>query len=200
MKTGQRELSGFERRLLDELRQTIVAARPSPVAPTATQAAMQRHGWGRSRRLALVISVAVLAAVALTLGLPFVDGGSGPSSSRAAYAVTANDDKGTVTIQINALRDPEGLEHQLRRAGIPSVVQYLPPGISCSEDAFTLVSPAGSIGAIETSAEGSVRFEIDRSDLRPSRKLFIYSQEPANGQQPASSIGISVVDDKFAGC
>jgi hypothetical protein len=44
MKAGQRELSGFERRLLDELRQTIVADRPSPAAPTATRAGILRPG------------------------------------------------------------------------------------------------------------------------------------------------------------
>jgi hypothetical protein len=199
MKAGQRELSGFERRLLDELRQTIVADRPSPAAPPATRAGILRPGWGWSRRLALAGSIAVLAAFALTVGLPFVDGRSGPPSSRAAYAVTAND-RGTVTIEINALRDAKGLERRLRRAGVPAVVRYLPPGNSCSEEASTLVGPAPLPAAIETSEDGSVRFEIDRDVLRPSERLFIYSREPASEQQPASSIGISIVDDKFAGC
>jgi hypothetical protein len=86
--------------------------------------------------------------------------------------VTAND-HGTVAIEINALRDAKGLERRLRQAGVPAVVQYLPPGNSCSEEAFTLVGPARLPAAIETSEDGSVRFEIDRDVLRPRKALHL---------------------------
>jgi Trehalase-like, N-terminal len=209
MNTKQRELHGFEQRLLDELRRMIVLERPGLASPPTTRARILRAGFGRRRRLTLAGGIAIVAALALMAGLPFVDGGSGTPGGgpRAAYAVTSNDN-GTVTVEINALRDAKGLEHKLRLAGIPAVVQYLPAGTSCSEEAFTLVSPARpGAGAIETSGDGSLRFEIDTNSLQPGQKLFIYTQDLEPNQQgehptePASAIGVSVVDGKvFAGC
>jgi hypothetical protein len=209
MNTKQRGLHGFEQRLLDELTGMIVRERPGPASPRATQARTRRAGLGRSRRLTLAGGIAVVSALALAAELPFVDGGSGPTGvgPRAAYAVTANVD-GTVTVDINALRDAKGLERKLRQAGIPAVVQYLPPGNACSEEAFTLVTPDKSgAGAIKTREDGSLRFEIDKSSLQPNQTLFIYTQDRAPNQQdgqprePASSLGFSLVDGKIlAGC
>jgi hypothetical protein len=196
MKTGQHELTGFERRLLDELRRTIVANGLRPTSPPAV-----RPGLGWRRRLTLAAAIAVAAALALTAGIPFVDRGSTPpvSGPSAAYAVTTNED-GTVIVEINALRDAKDLERELRQAGVPAEVQYLPPGDACSEGAFALVRPAGSgAGAIEAREHGSMRFEIDKTSLQPGQKLFIYTVDVASGE-PAASIGISIVDDKFSGC
>lgn len=209
MKTKQRELDGFEQRLLDELRRMIVLERPGLASPPTARARTLRAGLGRRRRLTLAGGIAVVAALALVAGLPFVDGGSGTPGGgpRAAYAVMSNDN-GTVTVEINALRDAKGLERTLRQAGIPAVVRYLPLGTACSDESFTLVSPAGpGAGAIETSADGSLRFEIDKNSLQPGQKLVIYTQGLEPNQQgedatePASSIGISIVGGKvIAGC
>jgi hypothetical protein len=86
-----------------------------------------------------------VAALAVMAGLPLVDVGNGAA---AAYAVTANED-GTVSVEINSLRDAEGLERRLREAGVPAVVQYLPPGKACSDETFTLVTPGSGRGAIQ---------------------------------------------------
>jgi len=47
-------------------------------------------------------------------------------SAAAANAVTKNGD-GTVSVEINALHDAEGLERNLHQGDIPAVVRYLPP-------------------------------------------------------------------------
>jgi hypothetical protein len=63
--------------------------------------------------------------LALTAGLP--RGGAGNRrSAAAANAVTKNGD-GTVSVEINALHDAEGLERNLHQGDIPAVVRYLPP-------------------------------------------------------------------------
>ena len=63
--------------------------------------------------------------LALTAGLP--RGGAGNRRSAAAVnAVTKNGD-GTVSVEINALHDAEGLERNLHQGDIPAVVRYLPP-------------------------------------------------------------------------
>lgn len=183
MNTTQRELSDFEQRLLDELRRTIVADRRTPVSPRVT----------RRRRVTLAGGIAVVGAAALSVGLPFVDRGSGPAPV-GAYAVTANND-GTVRVEISALRDAEGLERRLREAGVPAVVRSVPPGDACaSENTFALIRPASPrAGAIDLSDDGSVRFEIDKDALRPGEKVFIYTG-------PAGTIAVSIVDEKIAGC
>jgi hypothetical protein len=208
MKTEQRELNGFEQRLLDELKR-IVVERPSFASLPAAPADHLRARFGWRRKLMLAGAIAAASALAVTAGLPFVDGGGVPTAvgPSAAYAVTANDN-GTVTVEINALREAEGLERKLRQAGVPAVVRYLPPGNACSEGTFMLIRPGGpEAGAIQMSEDGSMRFEIDKSALQPGQKLFIYSVDRAPGRpsgsarEPASTIAISIVDGKVvAGC
>jgi hypothetical protein len=204
MKTEQHELHGFEQRLLDELRRMIVAERASASAAPASRPDDLRSRSGWARRLALAGTIAVVAVIAMAAGLPFVDSDGGPSRSgpSAAYAVTASGND-TITVEINALRDADDLERELRRFGVPAVVQYAPPGKACIEQTFALIRPAGSgAGAIDQSEDGSMRFEIDKNTLQPGQKLFIYAVDhaPAHTGEPASSIGISIVDGKFAGC
>jgi hypothetical protein len=202
MKTEQRELHGFEQRLLGELRRMIIADQAASQPATGSDDPRRRLGW--TRRLTLASSIVVVAAIAMAVGLPFVDGeGSLPAGGpSAAYAVTGNAN-GTVTVEINAIRDAKGLQRELRRVGVPAIVQYVPSGDACSEDTFALIRPAGSkVGAIEPSEEGSLRFEIDKNALEPGQKLFIYTVAHASGNssEPASAIAVSIVDGKFAGC
>jgi hypothetical protein len=204
VKTEQRDLHGFEQRLLDELRRVIFAGRASMASQHVIGAGGPRRRLAWTRRLALASSVVVVAAAAMVAGIPFVDGEGGPPAGgpAAAYAVTANRD-GTVTVEINALRDAEDLERELRRSGVPAVVQYRPPSKGCSEETFALIRPAGSgAGAIEESEDGSLRFEIDKNKLEPGQKLLIYAVDhaPAHPGEPASSIVVSIVDGKVAGC
>jgi hypothetical protein len=120
MITGETNLDGFELRLLGELRR-VVSERAS--APAVSAPAPRRFG---RRSLALAGGVAVAAGIAVVVGLSVGDGG-GPEK---AYAVTSNPD-GSVTVKINSLRDSAGLERKLNEAGVPALVQYLPPGKTC---------------------------------------------------------------------
>jgi hypothetical protein len=203
MKTQQGPLIGFEERLLVELRRAIVENRSRlPSTPAGwTSNARARLGW--RRRIALVGAVAAALAGALAAGLPLVDGGTSP---KAAYGVTTNDD-GTVSVEIREIRDAEGLQRRLREAGIPAVVRYLPPGRACDEQTFALVRPGSGRGVIETSEHGSMRFEIDKRSLQPGQTLVIYTiQDAVSGQpgdqtgEPATSLAISIVEGKVAGC
>src|SRR5437867_1311857 len=151
MNTHQRRRGNFEKRLLDELR-NLVVAQPS-----------SRPERARSRRpLVLAGSMAAVLAAATGAGVPFLVGGAAP-----AYAVTTNDD-GTVSVEINSLSDAAGLESKLREAGIPAVVQYLPPGKACKQPWFTPAQrphdpsspghePAIN-GGIEHTSDGHTRF------------------------------------------
>jgi hypothetical protein len=80
--------------------------------------------------------------LALTAGLPR-DGAGNRRSAAAANAVTKNGD-GTVSVEINALHDAEGLERNLHQGDIPAVVRYLPPDQGRRSDTFTVIIPARS--------------------------------------------------------
>ncbi|MER6946653.1 hypothetical protein ABT294_21735 [Nonomuraea sp. NPDC000554] len=74
----------------------------------------------------LVLAPVLAGAAALAIAVPTLLGGGEP-----AYAVTDNPD-GTVLIEINELRDPDGLQAALRRRGYNVVVNYIPDGKKCS--------------------------------------------------------------------
>jgi hypothetical protein len=77
---------------------------------------------GRTRgSMRLVLSGACLSA-ATTAVVLFATGGNVASP---AYAVESNPD-GTVSVQINSLKDADGLQQKLRAAGVPAVVRYIP--------------------------------------------------------------------------
>ncbi|SDJ71681.1 hypothetical protein [Nonomuraea jiangxiensis] len=109
------DLAGARQRLLDGMR-----ARP---------------GAGTARRRVvtvprLVVAAGVVAAVSvasavITPGTP-------------AYAVGENPD-GTITVTVNELRDPEGLEADLEAAGIKADVTYLAPNTRCEGPRFASV-------------------------------------------------------------
>jgi hypothetical protein len=108
------DLAGARRRLLDGMH-----ARP------------QADGTRARRRIVtmprLLVAVAAAAAVALT---PQVIG-----TGTSAYAVTKDPD-GTLTVTLNELRDPDGLEAELATVGIKADVTFLPPGMGCKTPRF----------------------------------------------------------------
>jgi len=125
--------------------------------------------------------------LALTAGLP--RGGAGNRrSAAAANAVTKNGD-GTVSVEINALHDAEGLERNLHQGDIPAVVRYLPPDQGRRSDTFTVIIPARSGdaleggGTIEMRGDGGMRFEIDKalSSAFPHRSS---ASNATNGNRP----------------
>jgi hypothetical protein len=107
------QLSHFEENLLAELRE-VVAERAVPPRPARPR-----------RRLVLATAGAGLVAAGLVLGLPAMN-----SDRTAAHAITSNDD-GTLTITVNRLEDPEGLERDLAAHGITADVSFAPPGKMC---------------------------------------------------------------------
>ncbi|MEU0480438.1 hypothetical protein ABZ260_14780 [Streptosporangium sp. NPDC006013] len=70
---------------------------------------------------------ALAAAAALAVAVPvFVSGGT------PAYAVAQNPD-GTISIEINEIRDPKKLEADLNALGFRAVVDYVPQGKQCAD-------------------------------------------------------------------
>ena len=108
--------SQFEHRLLTELRQ-VVAERPAP----EVVASPRSH---RRRPLLFAATAAVAAAAAAAL-LTVTSGGVAP-----AFAVDRQAN-GDVSVTINKLSDAQGLQSQLRAAGINAEVDYTPAGKAC---------------------------------------------------------------------
>ncbi|MBB4910121.1 hypothetical protein [Actinophytocola algeriensis] len=118
------KLGHFEENLLAELRE-IVAEQAVAEQAVAERAVAPRPSRPR-RRLVLAAAGAGLVAAGLVVGIPAVTGEHTP----AAHAVTGNDD-GTVTITVNRLEDPDGLERELAAHGITADVSFAPPGKMC---------------------------------------------------------------------
>lgn len=141
--------SGFEQRLLDELR-TVVAERGAQQA-TATEGATPRAAWRRAPRLALG-AVAVLAAAAAVLIF-----NSGGDNAPRAFAVEAQEGGG-VTIKVYSLKDASGLEQALEDAGIQAQVTWLPAGMTCREPHYTPsivhLPGGGSLGGMAMGGPG----------------------------------------------
>jgi hypothetical protein len=159
---SQLPLGGFEQRLLRELRQVVAEAprlSPEPERPAAA-----RSSFGRRLSLALAGGAAAAIAIAITGALSL--GGGEPSK---AWAVDRNPD-GTVTVWIDSLSDAAGLQRKLNEAGVPALVQYLPPGKTCAgkalqppppspgakrDDNKPVVSADGSLNVYGTQQSGS---------------------------------------------
>jgi hypothetical protein len=186
MSSDRSRLGSFEERLLQELR-SVVIVQPTPRRPRI------RMSFSR-RRLALAGGVAALAAVAAAAGVPFLTGGAEP-----AYAVSKNDD-GSVTVEVGSLADAAGLEAKLREAGIPAVVQYLPPGKACKQPWFTRASPgdAGAPtmikGGVLHTTDGRTRFTISKG-LPADLTLVIMTQ---TGTAPGTPTGAASMGIAFA--
>ncbi|MEU9831654.1 hypothetical protein AB0D67_08925 [Streptosporangium sp. NPDC048047] len=118
MTTSERRLAGFEERQLAELREHVAAR------AAATPAR-------RPRGRLLLAAAAVTAGVCAAVAIPAVSGGGG----EPAYAVTKGAD-GVVHAELRDsrdFRDAAGLSDQLRRLGVPALVDYTPEGKMCRE-------------------------------------------------------------------
>jgi len=126
--TGQQTpRSGFEERLLAELKGVVADRAAAAARMEAEDHAPARPAWRRlGPRLALGAGLA-LAAVAAVLVVSA--GGDNPSK---AFAVVPREGGG-VTIKIYSLEDASGLESALADAGIRSQVTWLPAGKVCRE-------------------------------------------------------------------
>jgi hypothetical protein len=195
----------FEDRLLHELRNVVVA--------NQTSGGGRKTSWSVSRsprRLALVGAAAVFVSVAAVAVVQLVGGGAAP-----AYAVNKNDD-GTVTVEISSLSDAAGLERKLRDAGIPAVVQYLPPGKACKQP-WPTAAPGAPASASDDSAvtadaekaaiKGGVEHTPDRTRFTISKNLpadtTLVIMTQVNGPSEAtgpSSIGITLAHGEVQPC
>jgi hypothetical protein len=172
-------MSNYEERLLRELRR-LVAAEPVDRG----RAHRLSH---RPRRLALAGGgAAVLAAAVSAFVLLFSAG------TQAAYAVTKDAD-GSVTVEIDSLRDAAGLQAKLQEAGVKTVVEYLPEGKVCQRPWFT---PAGAgVGGnsggtrkseVGPTSDGTIRFTI--SGNRPAGTTLVITTQTGQGGERALGI------------
>ncbi|MFF0307045.1 hypothetical protein ACFYSC_06440 [Streptosporangium sp. NPDC004379] len=115
MTTSERRLAGFEERQLAELREHVAAR--AAVTPAR-----------RPRGRLLLAASAVAAGVCAAVAIPAVSGDGG----EPAYAVTKGAD-GVVYAELRDSRDAAGLSDQLRRLGVPAIVDHVPEGRMCRE-------------------------------------------------------------------
>jgi hypothetical protein len=214
MTQDEKPRSGYQERLLTELR--ALAERNAAKAPPEPAG---RRGVGRRPKLALagITGGACVASAAIAL-----TGGDGGGST--AYAVEPHDD-GSVTVEISRLEDAAGLERQLRAAGVPAEVDFLPLGRSCREPRFkpaagrTLELLGGlsipvTLGAVATGPTELERRLVEKvsftlqagetGDLRAGETLVITSRQGphprAEPSQTMTSITLAIAQGEVAPC
>jgi hypothetical protein len=179
----------FEERLLGELRR-VVAERPAPAAPVA---APRRRPVPRPRVALVGAGLVAAAATAVVI--------SGGDPATPAYAVQPHAD-GTVTVQINSLRDADGLERKLRAAGVPADVTYLPTGRTCAPGRFTEAKGPGWVRTSTRQTQGSgVTFTVERDGMPAGATLVIESSggDPSAGVQRAG-MRLAFADGAVGAC
>jgi hypothetical protein len=197
-RSTQKSLGGFEERLLQELRE-MVAEGTMPQA-VRRERSLAGGSWVKRRwPVAVAAGLAAAFAALLLVGSPF-----GGSDDGRAWAVTSIG-AGTVKVEIDSLSDADGLQRELRQAGVPTVVQYIPPGKTCAGQASShaSVTSPGLHGAgdhadasehprggrrtvqIATKADGGIEFTFDAA-AHPGETLVIRSQGLLPGQGPAA--------------
>ncbi|MEU0479462.1 hypothetical protein ABZ260_09825 [Streptosporangium sp. NPDC006013] len=110
-----------------------------PATPEDLAGARRRllNGMHTRRRVVTAPRLLVAAGVAAAATITPLIIGTGTS----AYAVTKSPD-GTITVTVNELRDPTGLQADLGAAGIKADVTFLAPGTRCTDGRFAGVDPA----------------------------------------------------------
>ncbi|MEV5559466.1 hypothetical protein AB0L44_37910 [Nonomuraea wenchangensis] len=133
-----------------------------PASPEELAGARQRllRGMHPRRRVVTVPRLLVAAGVAAGLVVTPLISGAGTS----AYAVAKSPD-GTVTVTVNELRDPSGLEAKLAEAGVTADVTFLGPDTRCAAPRFVSVdraydgAPAADASELRSVVEGSRSFQ-----------------------------------------
>lgn len=137
-------------------------------AATATDLAGARRrliaGMRPRRRAVTMPRLLVAAGVAAAAAVTPLVAATGP----AAYAVSRGPD-GTLTVTLDELRDPEGLEAELAGAGVKADVTFLQPGTRCAVPRFEGADdayggpPAQSPDALREQVAGTRSFKAVRS-------------------------------------
>lgn len=111
--------------VLTAVRDCLIAARDSVAGEQLTRPASDIITRVRRRRLRhglVTAAAAVIAAVAALALMPGSGTGAGPA--RLAAWTVATGPGGKRTITIHELRDPAGLQRQLRADGVPATVRF----------------------------------------------------------------------------
>lgn len=175
--------SKFEHRLLVQLCQ-VVAERPGP-----EMVALPRS---HRRRSLLFAGTATAAAAATAVLLTVTSGGVAP-----AFAVDRQTN-GDVSVTINQLSDAQGLQGQLRAAGINAEVDYTPAGKACRQPRGRTAAPSNGgpgVGGVRVNG-GSTTFTISRNMVGPGQTLVIAT----SGGTGPTSVGMQVVDGPVSPC
>jgi hypothetical protein len=113
--------------VLAAVRDCLTTARDSLAGEQMTRPARDIIAWARRRRLrhglAAAATTAVIGAVAAPALLPGNSGNGTSPATLAAWTVTA-EPGGKLTVTIRELRDPAGLQRQLRADGVPATVRF----------------------------------------------------------------------------
>jgi hypothetical protein len=215
MTQDEKPLSGYQRRLLTELR-----ARAEHNAAQAPPEPARRRVVARRPKLALA-GIAGGACVA-SAAIAFTGGDGGGGST--AYAVEPRAD-GSVRVEISRLEDAAGLERQLRAAGVPAEVDFLPLGRTCRGARFEPVaerplelfgglSVPVTLGAVATGPTGLERQLVEKlsftlrtgatGDLRTGETLVITSRQGlhprAEPSRTMTSITLAIAKGAVAPC
>jgi hypothetical protein len=175
--------SQFEHRLLAELRE-LVAERPAPDVMALPRS--------RRRRPLLFAGTATAAAAATAAVLTVTSGGVAP-----AFAVDRQAD-GDVSVKINQLSDAQGLQSQLRAAGINAEVDYTPAGKACRQPRGRTASPPNvgpGVAGVRVNG-GSTTFTVSRNMVGPGRTLVIAT----SGGTGPTSVSMQVVEGPVSPC
>lgn len=135
MKSDYRPPDPFEDRLLHELKQ-FVATQPAPRIAAASSTRTNRLSRPGYRMALAGTTVAAIAGAAVVVG-------HDPTTPAYAFESQPN---GSVTVEINSLRDAAGLESKFRAQGISAVVRYLPAGKACRQQHPELEGADGPAG------------------------------------------------------
>jgi hypothetical protein len=177
--------SQFEHRLLVELRQAV-AERPAPEV-----VALPRS---HRRRPLLFAGTATAAAAATAALLTLTSGGVAP-----AFAVDRQTN-GDVSVTINQLSDAQGLQSQLRAAGINAEVDYTPAGKACRQPRGRMAPPPnggpGVVGVRVNGASSTSTFTISRNMVGPGQTMVIAT----SGGTGPTSVGMQVIDGPVSPC
>lgn len=140
----------------------------------------------------LLVAAGVAAAVAIT---PLVVGNDTP-----AYALAKSSD-GTLTVTLNELRDPDGLQAKLAAAGVRADVTFLAAGTRCAVPRFagvdatydgppvtgpdelrSLVNEARSLKAATVTSIRTI--QIFPEHIKPGETLVMEFRDTPNAQAP----------------
>jgi hypothetical protein len=196
-RVSQRPLGGFEQRLLRELRQVVADGPRHSPEPERPAAARKLFG----RRLPLALAGGAAAAIAIAIVGALSLGGREPSK---AWAVDRNPN-GTVTVRIDSLSDAAGLQRKLNDAGVPALVQYLPPGKTCAGDGGAPQPPPPPPGA-----STQTKLPPDRGVASADGSLNVYGTQQSgsdsggpvtetNGKPPVGAAARNALNGEMMG-